>query len=72
VQDSSALTPGAAGLFYAGNGANLLAPAFGGQPLPSGCLFNASCGKAGFPKCCQQVRPPGLSSSFLPFPPCLP
>jgi hypothetical protein len=54
VQDASALTPGSQGLFFAGNGANLLAPGFGGQPLPRGCLFNASCGKPGFGGCCQQ------------------
>ena len=54
VQDSSPLTPGAQGLFFAGNGANLLAPAFGGQGLPVGCLGNASCGTDGFAPCCQQ------------------
>lgn len=54
VQDPSPLTPNATGLFFAGNGANLLAPAFGGQGLPVGCLFNLSCGAPGFPPCCQQ------------------
>ena len=54
VQDSSPLTPGSAGLFFAGNGANLLAPGFGGQGLPAGCLGNASCGKPGFAACCSQ------------------
>ena len=54
VQDASPLTPGAAGLLYAGNGANLLAPAYGGQGLPAGCLVNASCGTDGFPACCEQ------------------
>ena len=54
VQDGSPLTPGAEGLFFAGNGANLLAPAFGGQGLPAGCLVNASCGTEGFAPCCQQ------------------
>ena len=54
VQDSSPLTPGAAGLFFAGNGANLLAPGYGGQGLPAGCLGNASCGQPGFPACCSQ------------------
>jgi hypothetical protein len=54
VQDASPLTPGAAGLFRAGNGANLLAPGYGGQGLPHGCLGNASCGTEGFPPCCTQ------------------
>ena len=54
VQDGSPLTPGAAGLFLAGNGANLLAPGYGGQGLPAGCLGNASCGHTGFPPCCTQ------------------
>jgi len=30
------------GLFYAGNGANLLAPSYGGWPLPVGCVVNAT------------------------------
>ena len=30
------------GLFRAGNGANLLAPAYGGWPLPVGCVANGS------------------------------
>ena len=33
-QDSSPLTPGSKGLFRAGNGANLLAPSFGGWREP--------------------------------------
>ena len=32
----------------------MLAPAFAGQGLPSGCLGNASCGRPGFPGCCRQ------------------
>ena len=57
VQDESPLTKGAAGLFYAGNGANLLAPAFGGQGLPAGCdyqRYNRNCSKPGQPACCVQ------------------
>ena len=42
VQDSSPLTPGSKGLFRAGNGADLLAPSFGGWPLPVGCVVNAT------------------------------
>ena len=53
VQRDSPLTQGGAGLFYANSGANLLAPAFGGQGLPRGCLVNVSCGTDGFPPCCQ-------------------
>jgi len=55
VQDGSSLTPGAQGLFYAGNGANLLAPGYGGQGLPSGCdynRYNANCSQPGQPVCC--------------------
>jgi hypothetical protein len=53
VSQSSSLAEGAEGLFYANNGANLLAPSFGGQGLPRGCLIDASCGTAGFPQCCE-------------------
>lgn len=42
VQDSSPLTPNTKGLFRAGNGADLLAPSFGGWPLPVGCVVNAT------------------------------
>ena len=57
VQDASSLTPGAQGLFFAGNGANLLAPGFGGQGLPAGCdykAYNANCSQTGQPLCCVQ------------------
>lgn len=50
VQDSSPLTPGSKGLFRAGNGANLLAPAFGGWPLPVGCVANST-----FSNCTQRA-----------------
>lgn len=50
VQDPSPLTPGSKGLFRAGNGANLLAPAFGGWPLPVGCVVNAT-----FSNCTQRA-----------------
>eukprot|EP01051_Picozoa_sp_SAG22_P000778 SAG22_NODE_24_length_30194_cov_6.086327_11_plen_1024_part_00 len=43
----------ATGLFLANRGANLLAPSYGGQGLPRGCIVNASCGTAGFPVCCS-------------------
>jgi hypothetical protein len=46
----SPLTPGAKGLFRAGNGANLLAPAFGGWPLPVGCVVNST-----FSNCTQRA-----------------
>ena len=49
VQDSSPLTPGAKGLFRAGNGADLLAPSFGGWPLPVGCVVNST-----FSNCTQR------------------
>eukprot|EP01051_Picozoa_sp_SAG22_P004173 SAG22_NODE_217_length_14910_cov_65.532978_3_plen_398_part_00 len=50
VQDPSPLTPGSKGLFRAGNGANLLAPGFGGWPLPVGCVINAT-----FSNCTQRA-----------------
>ena len=37
------------GLFYAGNGANLLAPSYGGWLLPVGCIANAT-----FSNCTQR------------------
>jgi hypothetical protein len=49
VQDSSPLTPKTKGLFRAGNGADLLAPSFGGWPLPVGCVVNAT-----FSNCTQR------------------
>eukprot|EP01050_Picozoa_sp_SAG11_P001221 SAG11_NODE_52_length_19809_cov_14.064231_6_plen_484_part_00 len=49
VQDSSPLTPNSKGLFRAGNGANLLAPGFGGWPLPVGCIVNKT-----FSNCTQR------------------
>ena len=49
VQDSSPLTPGSKGLFRAGNGADLLAPSFGGWPLPVGCVVNST-----FSNCTQR------------------
>ena len=53
VQRNSVLTGGGgAGLFYANRGAKLLAPAYGGQGLPRGCLVYVRCGTPGFPVCC--------------------
>lgn len=50
VQDASPHTPGAKGLFRAGNGADLLAPSFGGWPLPVGCIVTAT-----FSNCTQRA-----------------
>ena len=50
VQDASPRTPGAKGLFRAGNGADLLAPSFGGWPLPVGCVVTKD-----FSNCTQRA-----------------
>eukprot|EP01043_Picozoa_sp_COSAG02_P038272 COSAG02_NODE_2939_length_7699_cov_2.571184_4_plen_720_part_00 len=42
IADSGPIQGMVQGLFRAGNGANLLAPAYGGWPLPVGCVANGS------------------------------